>query len=169
MASSFVEFRRSIIGFLFKDIEKFDEFMEKKPPIYMSNGWTMNEPSNRKLGLQIEEGIMGGLPNRFLYQCLYVGVNKNKRGIKYPDYLKKQKLDDDKLWLKEQVSRYYKISKRELELYWQDLIVPRLKSEKFKLSLAKKLGLDNKYRRKLGLRKIEKKTIEVGGTLWDFQ
>lgn len=163
MIDSFQEFKDNTIGYLFKDISIFKQ--NEDNDAWLINTWVGNEGSNRQLAFDCEELLLAGGRDKFVLQCLYLGVNKNKTFIPFPSYIKNKKDDDTWLWLKGILAQYYKISMREMMLYWDELLYPRLKNEKFKITMATRLGLPNPLRKRLGLKTISfsKKTKIIKG------
>ena len=148
MSNDFLQFRNDTIGFMFKDLDTFKEHEEQKA--FLTNAWLMSEPSNRKVCFDAEDALMNGVPDRIILRTLYWRVDKAKRGIQFPEYLKKTKDPNKWTFLKPILAKFWKLSMREIEGHW-DLLSPKLDNEKFRQSLADRLMLSNELRKQMGL------------------
>ena len=134
-----------------------DEF-EMIPPnsLFILNMWAGNNKTNLGMALDIEEKKLEGVPDSILLKELYLRINKKLKFIKFP---KKQKLEYTYDWLMPYFKTHYNWSNRELDIYWSQIEI-LISNPDIKLSMARKFGLEDKDRKKLGLDKIPKSKIK---------
>jgi len=120
--------------------------------LFVLNQWIGNNKLNTKLFIDIEEGILTGVPKSILLKELFLRVNKHMRFIKFPKKLVKEKNKFD--FLKPFFKTYYNFSNNEINIYW-NLIIKYLNNPHVLISMAHKFGLDNKQRKILELPKVE--------------
>jgi len=142
-----------------KDIESFNKIDEKN--LWQLNAWFGSDKRNMSLFLDIEEGILNGVPNKILLMEMFLRVKKDNKYIPYP---KKIKREDDFEWLKDYFKIRYRWSDREIKIYWS-LLCNYLSSQEFKIKVARKFGLTDKERERLGIEKItvEKDSLKNRG------
>lgn len=132
-----------------RNIENVKDIDDKN--VFRLNRWLGNSIYNYKLFLDSEEALLHGVPPNLVKKELFFRINKSNRYIKSTKYVSVERTFD---WLKPFFGNFYGWSNREIEIYW-GLIEHYLNNEKIKENIARRFGLNNRERKKLGLDKVK--------------